>query len=89
MAILEHRADPHREWLATGVALAKAGPRGLALQRADPLALAAERADRTIGPQMRLDEREGGFFVVEMRGVERIGLTMAWFSAATNLHPSG
>jgi hypothetical protein len=70
MAVLEYRADPHREGLSAGVAFAQAGAVGLAGQPADGLLvdIAAMGANWAFRPQMSLDIGESGIFVVKMRG---------------------
>ena len=66
MAVLEDRADPHREGLTAGVALAQAGARGLAVQPADLVARGlAMRADRAVRPKLLFDVLKSRFFVVE------------------------
>ena len=85
MAVLEDRADPHREGLAAGVALPQARTAGLARQAADPLfiAIAAMRANRAFGPKVGLDVGESGFLVVEMGGGQN-GLGHAEISYGLN-----
>src|SRR4051812_20175613 len=57
MAILENRANPNREWLAAGIALAETGARGFALKPPDlaGIGIAAMRASQAIGPKLGFD----------------------------------
>ena len=69
MAILKDRAYSHGERLPARIALAEARTAALALKPPDLIASSpAMRADGAFGPQVRLDEREGSVFVVEVRG---------------------
>src|SRR5207244_452685 len=69
-------ADPHREGLTAGVALAQAGAAALAAQAANlaGVGIAAMRASRAIRPKPGLDIGKSSILVMEMRGgKDRIG----------------
>ncbi len=70
VAVLEDRADAHREGLPAGVALPQARTAGFAGQAADSLvvAIAAMGTNRAFRPQVGFDIGESGLLVVEMGG---------------------
>ena len=74
VAILENRANPHRERLTAGVALVQASARGLAVQAPDFVARGlAVRADRAVRPKLLFDVIEGRLLVMKPQiGKDRI-----------------
>lgn len=66
MAALENSPHADSEGLAARVAFIEAGAGGLTLQLPDAAGAAAMLADRAIGPKIRFNVSEGGFFVMKM-----------------------
>ena len=66
VAGLEDASHSDGKLFPAGIALVQAGARCFPVQFADPIGFPAMVADRTIGPELRFDVSESGFFDVEM-----------------------
>ena len=87
MASFKNGSNFDSEGFAAGVALPDTYTGGLALQLSSLADNAAMGANRTMRPQLAFDERESGFFVVEIGGGEDRGHdVLPWYDSIMNLY---